>query len=571
MKLKTVLILLFISMLAPTGFSQDCEPPSSIYVLDVNQVSSGFNNDGSLWGNWDSLSFLVPKNGYSSNIKSFLYGGIWIGGFDPGGNLKIAASTYGSTAGNNDYWSGPVVMESTLRERCEDWDRFFNVTKSEIEKHRSLAFNFNLFNLQYPENLIPESIKAWPGNGNLYFENSNGFPLEGGPYSDFYDKNGNGIYEPAKGDYPAIIQKNGEPLVPDEMVFWVFNDVGGINTESQGDPIGAEVHAIAYAFNEPGNLEYSQFYRYKVINKSEERLENFRFGLWVDPEINCYHQTMSGCDSTQSIAFYYLPDIGIPCPPFSPNMDTLPMLGIDFLGVNLSNGNYTQRPMESFTYIENPSVGNPPPALTDPQTAIEFYNYLTGLNRGGYPFENNGTKSNFVFPSSSDCTDTLTCWSMCLENKIPIVRRTIQSTGDINLEPMEYAEIHFATLYNGDVDYPCPGTSGLLEVSDEIQDLFDSGFEPLLLSEENPVRRSQIEVFPNPVQLSESSLQIKNLPANSRIEIYNLNGKKLQEIDQIYNPAFQLIPAEVFPNKGLFILRFYEKNTINQIYKVIVI
>ncbi|MEZ4980086.1 MAG: T9SS type A sorting domain-containing protein [Saprospiraceae bacterium] len=571
MKLKTSLILLFISSLSPTGFSQDCELPSATYILDVNQVSSGFNNGASLWGYWDSLYFLVPKNGYSSNIKSFLYGGIWMGGFDPGGDLRIAASTYGASAGNNDYWSGPVVMESTMKERCENWDRFFTVKKSEIEIHRNQAFQFNLFNLHYPEYLIPESIKAWPAKGNPYFENSNGFPMEGGPFTDFFDKNGNGIYEPAKGDYPAIIQKSGEPLVPDEMVFWVFNDVGGIHTESQGDAIGAEVHAIAYAFNEPGYLDYSQFYRYKVINKSGERLEKFRFGLWIDPEINCYHQTMSGCDSTQSIAFYYLPDIGIPCPPFSPNKDTLPMLGIDFLGVNLSNGNYTQRPMESFTYIENPSVGNPPPAITDPQTAIEFYNYLNGLNRGGYPMENNGTYSSFAYPSSPDCTDTLNCWSMCLENKIPIVRRTIQSTGDIYLDPMEYAEIHFATLYNGDVEYPCPGTSGLLEVSDEIQDLFDSGFEPLLLSEENREEKAQVEVFPNPVQLSGGNLKFKNLPPKSRIEIYDLDGREVWKINSIGNSSLQLIPSGIFPKNGLYVIKIVSPSFDYQFLKLIVI
>ena len=57
----------------------------------------------------------------------------------------------------------------------------------------------------------------------------------------FNDRNGDGVYDPGHGDYPAIRGDRG--------IFFLCNDDFGPHTESQGERIGAEVHGQAYAYD----------------------------------------------------------------------------------------------------------------------------------------------------------------------------------------------------------------------------------------------------------------------------------------------------------------------------------
>ncbi|MCB0661682.1 MAG: T9SS type A sorting domain-containing protein [Saprospiraceae bacterium] len=554
--MKTLQLTLAICMacIIQPCFAQDCEGPQSFTKLEVNQVRSGLVPSAGIWNLPGENGYLVPKEKeYNHSGLALLLGGLWMGGFDPGGKLKIAAQTYGSTHGNLDYWPGPIVNGTTTNEACKNWDRFFRIKKAEVEEHLNFVRQFDLLGRPVPEHLIPASIRAWPGNGNFYFETENGFPLEGGSFTFFFDKNQNGIYEPQTGDYPAIETKMGDWLVPDEMVYWVFNDVGNIHNESNSDKIGAEIHAIAYAFSQPGNLDYSQFYTYRVINKSTERLDDFRFGLWVDPEVGCHNRNMSGCDSVRSLAFYYAPEIDPQnCPISTP--DTFPMLGVDFLDVSVSGSPYSYRPMETFGYYQSAAIGNPRPATTDPQTGLEFYNYLIGLNRGGNPLDNNGKVSTFAFPSSPDCMDPTTCWNMCLDSMTYFDRRTIQATGPVTLQPNTYMQVTFATLYTDDLTYPCPGNQALLNISDEVQNLYNRGFESLLLSDKNPIYKNEIKVYPNPTNGKNARITIKNLPLLSSIYVYDLNGNEIFNKQEIEQKTFELNESLIQLQKGIYII-----------------
>lgn len=553
MKLKQTFLALLGLVIYLNGISQDCENAQTFTKLEVNQVKSGLMPSAALWDFPGENGYQVPKDKeyYNSNLGLIL-GGIWMGGFDPVGNLKVAAQTYGSAQGNTDYWPGPIVNGTTSKEACKNWDRFFRIKKSEVENHLNVFRQFDQLGLPVPEYLIPEALKSWPGNGNPYFESENGFALAGGYYDFYFDKNQNGVYEPQLGEYPAIETKTGDQLVPDEMVYWVFNDIGNIHNESNGESIGVEVHALAYAFAELGNLNYSQFYTYKIINKSPDRLEDFRFGLWVDPEVGCYNRNMAGCDSTRSLAFFYSPEIDPPNCPLSTE-DTFPMLGVDFLDVSVSGTSYGYRPMETFGYYNSAAIGNTMPASTEPQTAQEFYYYLIGLNRAGNPLDNNGVISSFAFPSSPDCTDPATCWNMCLDTTMYFLRRTIQATGPVTLQPNTSMEVNFATLYTDEIDYPCPGNQSLLSISDELQNLYNNGFQPLLLSDDKPIGGEEIKVFPNPAY-QDQAISIDNLPFLSNIFINDLSGKEVFKVLRVPNSNYSLNISSVPLNKGVYII-----------------
>lgn len=65
----------------------------------------------------------------------------------------------------------------------------------------------------------------------------------------FYDANENNSYDPENGDYPVLsVEGCADPIYPDDMTFWVYNDAGSVHGLSKGDPIRMEVQVQAFAF-----------------------------------------------------------------------------------------------------------------------------------------------------------------------------------------------------------------------------------------------------------------------------------------------------------------------------------
>ena len=52
-------------------------------------------------------------------------------------------------------------------------------------------------------------------------------------------------------------------LFGDETHWWVFNDKGNIHTETNGDPIGMEIRAQAFAFATNDEVNRMTFYNYE--------------------------------------------------------------------------------------------------------------------------------------------------------------------------------------------------------------------------------------------------------------------------------------------------------------------
>ena len=91
----------------------------------------------------------------------------------------------------------------------------------------------------------------------------------------------NDIYDPLDGDFPIVERMFRNYLIPDEMVFWIFNDAGGVHNNSNGDPVQMEFQTTAYAFKQ-AELDYTTFYDIKTINWAIEDIRNTHFGLWLN-------------------------------------------------------------------------------------------------------------------------------------------------------------------------------------------------------------------------------------------------------------------------------------------------
>ncbi|MBK7609457.1 MAG: hypothetical protein IPI18_20800 [Saprospiraceae bacterium] len=136
--------------------------------------------------------------------------------------------------------------------------------------------------------------------------------------------------------------------------------------------------------------------------------------------------------------------------------------------------------MSSFTYYNNAAIGNWPNAMTDPDNAQEYYNYMSGSWKDGTPFSFGGTayqigaaRNDFAF---TDAPNVNSGWSMCTANLDFGDRRTIQASGPFRLDPGAVNELIIGVVWVPDVDYPCPSIDRLTSADDLAQALFDKLF-----------------------------------------------------------------------------------------------
>lgn len=234
---------------------------------------------------------------------------LWIGGLDNADDLHLAAEKYRCVG--IDYWGGPVSLNGN--EIYVDsvtpfrWHRVWKLTADEIKYH------INHWNDQGYEPI--ESIKSWPAHGDASLNQSENL-------APFVDVDDNNKYDPYAGDYPLI---RG-----DQCVFFIFNDVR-YHTESMGDQLGVEVHAMVYAFDKPESKAFSNtvFVNYKVFNRSPNTYHDTYLGFYFDYDIGNYNNDYFSTDVSRGALIGYN--------------------GVDFDDDYISNDNDTV-----FGYGENP-------------------------------------------------------------------------------------------------------------------------------------------------------------------------------------------------------------------------
>ena len=129
--------------------SAPCEPATFQADLDINNVRARILNGGDMWWDLNSVArYEIPKTTTGSNAirkNSLFAGAIWIGGLDPGGNLKVAAMTY--RQGGSDYFPGPLdsISATTESARCKFYDKIYKIFQ---EVNMSIIRNAFAFFLQ---------------------------------------------------------------------------------------------------------------------------------------------------------------------------------------------------------------------------------------------------------------------------------------------------------------------------------------------------------------------------------------------------------------------------------------
>lgn len=515
---------------------EDCNQSRSSTDMDVNNVRARLLGGGDVWWDLNNGRYIYPKVDPASGqteVSAIFAAAVWLGGFDDNNNLKVAAQTYRQQG--NDFWPGPLVEATggtTNQSICERWDRHFIVYGVDIDRH---LLNWTVNKDPVTNRLdnlddIPRDVLYWPSFGNPYFVERDGFELpdnKNAGLADFFDQNGDGIYDPADGDFPKIGIRGcpvDDPRYPDQMVFWIYNDAGGIHTQTQSpEALRMEVQVQAFAYATNDEINDMTFQRYKLINRGLQPLDSTYFALWVDPDLGCHLDDYIGCDITlegfrpdgtqkfRDLMYVYNEDAldgepGCNCPGGVPTYcDKIPILGIDYFRGPLDLDSITgyewvyfiddltgeldsfQQPtywelgMSSFTYYNNRGIGNWPNAMTDPDIYFEYYRYMSGSWKDGTRFTFGGSGYNvlsneYIQYALIDAPDDPSGWSMCTASLDFGDRRTLQSSGPFVLKPGAINELIVGVVAVPDQPHPCPSLDRLLFADGIAQALFDNCF-----------------------------------------------------------------------------------------------
>lgn len=386
--ITTKVTLLFFAVLHIAAVAQN-----PVEYLQTNNVSAPICIGGNLFYNTDtsvhvSTMYEIPKG---SGISSIFSASLWVTATDASGNLKCAAQQHSNNG--RDYYDGPVNSNGVYNAAYDSfYRRVFKITRGQIETHVA-DFIANPFQLS-PNNIAP-AILYWPAKGNPYVAATYGVTIAD-RLAPFYDADGDGIYDPVKGDHPGVCG--------DEAIFFVFNDIRGPHNESGGQPLGIEVRGLAEAYADSlatgGNsalfqkkaINNTTFVQYEIENKSTSPLFDLNIALYYDADLGCYTNDGVACDTSKDLMFFFNRT--------SNDQDCQGVKGYKNIkaatGAMLLSGNYS-----AIAYFSNEA----PLGYNSPATPQEFRNYTQGLWANGQPYiRRDGDTTLFV--NCGEITDT---------------------------------------------------------------------------------------------------------------------------------------------------------------------
>lgn len=462
----------------------NCSPATANITMNFNDVSAFIEQGGSMFQ--DRQKSVAAYEVGGENLFAIYSGALWMGGTDVNGQLKLAAIRFRA---GNDFWPGPLsvtdgtgnydphfpVGDDAIRDygeanidpdQCIYFDRFYTIRKAEVirytiwwECNNGITPDCDPSEITAPSNEELTRIYEWPAHGRA--DKFQDYYLA--PY---YDYDGDDAYDPAMGDIPwydDILGRNDVEcgvdrrvtLFGDETHWWVFNDKGNIHTETNGEPIGMEIRAQAFAFATNDEVNRMTFYNYEMINRGTQTLYNTYFSQYLDPDVGNYADDYVGCDVSRGLGYAYNgdaldetnggnqgygenpPAIGVDFfegpyqdadgrdnvgPYYDENlqMEIVPSViqaqadtGIVYKGIGIGYSDSIidneRFGMRRFTYYT--ATAQYP--YTDPQSASEYYNFMRGnwsngenMVFGGLGYLSStgatSTLSDYMFPGDSD-------------------------------------------------------------------------------------------------------------------------------------------------------------------------
>jgi hypothetical protein len=384
-KLYALVFTLFSLCFPRVSFAQ--VPSDSVAI---NALSLGITNEGAL----------IPMLARAQHKMLLFNSGLWLSATDSTGALCGSFQDYlGSSI---HFTPGPI---STNPSAAGIYGRVWKMNKTMIDS----------FTNGFYGTAIPQQILNWPALGNPTFGES--FYL-----APFVDANADGYYSPTLGDYPCIMG--------DQAIFFMMNDVTA-NPQRKALPMGIEVMGMAYAYAKNTFLDSAIFVNYTIRFK-QKNLKDFTIAQYADFDIGNSLDDIVGTFVDQNTVLTYNADsldegpLGYGQSPPAAGLTILNGLKVDYYdgldndkdgcvdGVRDVNG-FCQpivpggTPFEYSKLLNSMAYNNQPSVVTgNPQTAIEYVNYMKSQWRNGLPLRIENP-CGFMNPLNGDgfSTDTL--------------------------------------------------------------------------------------------------------------------------------------------------------------------
>jgi len=352
-----------------------CSPSSAFEWLNINNVRTRINAGGDMW--WDlpggtGSRYYIPANGSATSLFA---GSLWIAGVDINNQLKCAAVRFRQDG--NDFWTGPLTLQGANIDAvtCAQWDQIWKITRDQVDQFLNHWDEENHKLNTEDGYTIPKVIEDWPAHPDKI--GGEGVSHYMAP---FFDRDGDGEYDPTLGDFPYYDINNelchtkvptmeeeyggsvhGSILVDqvlkgDQTLWWVFNDKGNSHTESDGEAIGLEIRGQAFAFATNDEINNMSFCSYEIINRSTYELTGTYFCPWTDVDLGYGWDDYVGCDVARGLGYGYngeaIDGSGEP----EAYGDQPPAVGVDFFQGPYMDPDELDNPKYSFTIQMHQSI-----------------------------------------------------------------------------------------------------------------------------------------------------------------------------------------------------------------------
>lgn len=511
------------------GVAANCLGPTAAAELNINNIRALIQSGGDMWWDFNRARYEIPKG---SDKTSLYAGSLWLAGQDVSGQYKVAALRFRR---GNDYWTGPLSTADAEIDpaTCSAYDRQWETSRSMVAEFAAWwEADEEVRRELYPGYTVPRVIMEWPAHGRNY-----------APYNEdeflapFFDRDGDSKYDPlGDGDYPGYVltgksdcSRAVRDIYGDQNIWWVFNDKGNIHSETNGQSIGMEIRAQAFAFTSTDEVNNMTFYNYELINRSSYELRETYFAQWVDGDLGNAQDDYVGCDVRRGLGYFYNADeededaggnLGYGVNP--------PAIGVDFFQGPFQANDYKDNCLCENDYhaaradggivyagqgagygdgiVDNERYGmrkfvyheNAPGPTGDPTIATEYYNMMRGIWKDGTPMtyggkgyepnDPNALPAHYMFPGDTDPANWgtegvappsgLVPWTEAGNEKKD--RRFVQSSGPFTLSPGAVNNITVGVVWmQASAGGRLQSVELMKKADDKTQALFDACFEIL--------------------------------------------------------------------------------------------
>lgn len=387
---------------------------------------------------------------------------------------------------------------------------------------------------------LRHDISSLPDSAIKYFNFSyDNWPGDAG--APFRDINRDGKY-----------QKNiDQPLIKgDESLWFVSND---FDTSASrfiygSDPIGLEIQSTIWAYNRNDELDDVVFKKYKLVNKSGDRIEDMYMSQWSDVDLGYAADDCVGCDTVFNMGYFFNGDnddeghFGQNPPAVGYKIlqgPVVPGLSVDsaFSNDRWQKGKTNLNMTAFYPLLKTPMFNDVD--LGSYYGTIQTYFQMQGKLWDGSDIVNQVTGHITKFPLSGDPVDKIGWYDGEGWPGGPDAydRRFVMTSGPFNLAETDTQEIVIALIF-------ARGTSNINSIAElrrkaqYVQDFYD---QQILteIKKEIPVllRYSMQQNYPNPFN---PSTTIKySIPEKTFVElsIYDILGKRVMNLINEEKPA----------------------------------